>query len=50
MCYDRGKNVIEKVKIVLKLQVEHKREGNRATSVSEQNSLAAECTGLAAIV
>ena len=37
MCYDGGKNVLEK--IVLKLQVKQEREGNRATSVSEQSSM-----------
>ena len=40
MCHDGRKNVFQKVKIVLKLQVEQEREeGNRVASVSEQSSL-----------
>ena len=39
MCYGEGKKLSRKIKIILKLQVEQEREGNRAASVSEQSSL-----------
>ena len=50
MCYDGGKNGIEKILIFLKLQVEQEREGDRATSRSDQSSLWPQCIRLEAIV
>ena len=44
------KNVIEKRKIIFKQHAKQGIEGNRVTSVSEQKSVAAEYTWLAAIV
>ena len=50
VCYDGGKNGIEKILIFLKLQVEQEREGDRATSRSDQSSLWPQCIRLEAIV